>query len=222
VPRQTAVPYGPAAIAAACRALLHACSALIAAGVLLIAAPAAWAQVENVELTELRARRTDEGVLLDFATRFNLPRPVDEALHKGVPLHFVAEAELYRRRWYWRDARVAQASRTWRVTYQPLTLNYRVSFGALAQSYATLADALSALKRSAGWRIGEPLAPDDDARYYVEFSFRLDTSLLPRPLQIGIGAQPEWNPAVDANIRVPPPDVPPPAAAAAAASEAAR
>ena len=130
----------------------------------------------GIELTELRLERSDDGLLLDFATRFELPRAVDEALHKGVPLHFVAEATTYRYRWYWRDRRVADASRSWRLSWQPLTLNYRVAFGALAQTYPTLAEALSALRRSAGWRIAEPLARDDDASYYVEFSYRLDTS----------------------------------------------
>lgn len=225
MPRVPADPHGPAAFAATWGALLRACATLIAAWALLAAPALAGAQVENVELTELRLRRADDGVLLDFATRFNLPRQVDDALHKGVPLHFVADAELYRRRWYWRDAQVAKASRTWRLTYQPLTLNYRVSYGALAQNYSTLPEALGALKRSAGWRIAAPIAPDDDARYYVDFTFKLDTSLLPRPLQIGIGGQPEWNLVAEASAKLPPASgtaEPPAAASAPVASETAR
>jgi hypothetical protein len=177
---------------------------VLVAGVLLlgIGGPA---RANSIELTELRLHRDDDGLLLDFAARFELPRAVDEALHKGVPLHFAAEANLYRYRWYWRDRRVAQASRTWRLSWQPLTLNYRVSFGALAQSYATLPEALTALRRSVRWPIAEPLAADDDASYYVEFSYRLDTSLLPRPLQIGLGGQPEWQLSVERTLPVPEP-----------------
>ena len=169
----------------------------------LAATGAGTALANGIELSELRLQRADDGLLLDFTARFELSRAVDEALHKGVPLHFVAEADVYRYRWYWLNRRVAQASRTWRLSWQPLTLTYRVSFGALAQSYPSLPEALAALRRSARWRIAEPLAPDDDASYYVEFSYRLDTSLLPRPLQIGFGGQPDWQLAVERTLPVP-------------------
>lgn len=168
----------------------------------------------SLELSEATLQRSADGLLLDFAVRLELPKAVDEALHKGVPLHFVAEASTWRYRWYWRDARVAHAERSWRLSWQPLTLNYRVAFGALAQSYPTLAEALGALRRSGGWPIAEPPAVDDDASYYVEFSYRLDTSMLPRPLQIGVGGQADWQLAVERTLPVP--------AAAPAAKEAAR
>lgn len=172
---------------------------------LAFALPATGAADTPIELTELQVQRSNEGLLLDFTTRYELPRAVEEALHKGVPLHFVAEAELFRYRWYWRDRRVARAQRTWRLSWQPLTQDYRVAFGALAQSYATLGEALSALRGSGRWQIAEPLARDDERSYYVEFSYRLDTSLLPRPLQIGLGGQPEWQLAVERTLPVPQP-----------------
>jgi hypothetical protein len=40
---------------------------------------------------------------LEFAARLELPRAVEDALQRGVPLYFVAEAQLLRSRWYWRD-----------------------------------------------------------------------------------------------------------------------
>ena len=56
---------------------------------------------------------------------------------KAVPLFFVAEAEIFRDRWYWRDRRVAHAVRVWRIVYQPLTSTYRVTtVGGLSQNYA--------------------------------------------------------------------------------------
>jgi hypothetical protein len=33
---------------------------------------------------------------------------------------------------------------------------------------------------------------EDDGHHYIEFSYRLDTSQLPRPMQIGIGGQADW------------------------------
>lgn len=152
------------------------------------AQPAPAAELVGFELT-----RADDGLQLAFSVNFELPRGVEEALQKGVPLYFVAQAEVLRSRWYWRDRRVAQAERTWRLAFQPLTRKYRVSFGGLNQSFDSLPDALVAVRRVANWRLTEPGVLESGTGYYVEFSYRLDTSLLPRPLQIGLGGQADWN-----------------------------
>jgi hypothetical protein len=158
------------------------------------------ARADQPEFTEFELVRNDEGVTLSFALRFDLPRGVEDALTKGVPLYFVADAEVFRDRWYWRDKRITKASRVWRVAYQPLTRKYRVSFGGLNQSYDTLADALSSVRRVSGWKIAEA-SQIDDGGHYVEFTYRLDTTLLPRPMQIGIGGQPEWTLLVEKTER---------------------
>jgi hypothetical protein len=158
------------------------------------------ARAEQPEFTEFEITRNDEGVILNFALRFELPRGVEDALTKGVPLYFVAEAEVFGDRWYWRDRKINKASRVWRVAFQPLTRKYRVSFGGLNQSFDSLNDALASVRRVSGWKIAEP-AQIDDGRHYVEFTYRLDTTLLPRPMQIGIGGQPEWTLLVEKSQR---------------------
>ena len=100
-------------------------------------------------------QRSDDGLLLNYAVNFELPRGAEEALNKAVPLYFVAEAEVFRDRWYWRDKRIASAARVWRIVFQPLTSNYRVTFGGLSQSYATRAEAFAAIRRGAHWKIAE-------------------------------------------------------------------
>ena len=151
---------------------------------------------DQPEFSEFDILRNDDGVALNFALRFDLPRGVEEALTKGVPLYFVAQAEVFRDRWYWRDRQVSKATRVWRVAYQPLTRKYRVTFGGLNQNFDSLNDALATVRRVAGWKVAE--AKDiDDGRHYVEFTYRLDTTLLPRPMQIGIGGQPEWSLVVE-------------------------
>lgn len=155
-----------------------------------------------LEQQELAVRRQDGGLVLDFALRVVLPRTVEDALSRGVPLYFETEATVYRPRWYWRDERVARQSRQWRLSYQPLTENYRVSLGALHTSYATLAEALGSMTRIARWRIAEATQLDpDEQRYYVEWSWRLDTSQLPRPMQLGIGNQADWVLGIERTLR---------------------
>lgn len=155
----------------------------------------------DAELSQFDVLHNDEGVLLNYSVDFELSRSVEDALSKAVPLYFVAEAQVFRDRWYWRDRRVASTVRVWRIVFQPLTVTYRVTFGGLSQNYATRAEALAAISRGARWKIAEPGQIEEGSRHYVEFSYRLDTTLLPRPLQIGVSGQPDWTLAVTRSQR---------------------
>jgi len=161
------------------------------------------ARAAESELSTFELVHNDEGLLLTYAVEIELSRGVDEALSKAVPLFFVAEAEVFRNRFYWRDQRVANAVRRWRIVFQPLTSTYRVTFdGGLSQNYASKAEALAAIGRGARWKLAEPGQVDPGSRHYVEFSFRLDTAQLPRPLQIGIGGQADWTLAVQRTQKI--------------------
>jgi len=179
----------PATIAA--NALQSALLRWLLAIALLLALFAPASHAQGVELIQLSSSRSEEGLELSFSTRFELPHAAEDALLKGVPIYFTAEAVLLRGRWYWRDARVARATRTWRLAWQPLTRQYKISTGGLNQSYASLSEALAALRGISGWRIAENRELED-GRHYIEFSFKLDTSQLPRPMQIGLGSPEGW------------------------------
>ncbi len=145
---------------------------------------AAWSQAV---LENLRLSRSEDGLRLAYNARLELPKAVDEALHKGVPLWFVAEAQISRDRWYWRDATLARSQRQWRLSYQALSRQYRLSNGGLHQSYDNLKEALFAVGRASGWLLEMREEPQASASYALKFSLRLDTSQLPGPLQIGLG-----------------------------------
>lgn len=146
----------------------------------------------DITLDTFELVRNDDGLSLSFSTRFELSKPIEEALQKGVPLFFVAQAEVFRDRWYWRDKEVSSSSRAWRLAYQPLTRKYRVTYGGLSQHYDNLSDALVAVSRSVSWKLADANQLDD-GKHYVEFSYQLDTAQMPRPMQIGIGGQPDWS-----------------------------
>ena len=198
--RKTRTPRSPEARRASAGAGLLACLRFIALVLLSGALRAAWA-AGPIELTALDVSRDEDGVHLSYAVDIELSRGVEDALAKAVPLFFVAEAQVYRDRWYWRDRRVGEAVRIWRIVYQPLTSTYRVTFGGLSQSYGSRAEAVSAIGRATRWKIAEP-GQVDDGSHYVEFSFRLDTNLLPRPMQIGIGGQADWQLRVKRTLRL--------------------
>jgi hypothetical protein len=168
---------------------------------LLGSGPAAWAQVTSAEVAQLHVERTDDGVLLSAAVRFELPQVVDDALAKGIPMFFVAEAAIYRDRWYWYDKRVAYAARHMRLAYQPLTRRWRLQVSSqpignsglvLGQIFDSRDEALAAVQRISRWKIAEADAVDPEITHSVDFRFRLDVSQLPRPFQIGAVGQADW------------------------------
>ena len=158
----------------------------------------------GAEISQLQVERNADGVYLTAAIRFELPAAVEDALFKGVPMFFVAEADVYRSRWYWYDKRLLSAERHFRVAYPPLTRRWRINVASgaitsgslglsLGQNFDSLPDAMAAVKRIAGWKIGETADLEADPRNSVEFRFRLDLTQLPRPFQIGVVGQADWN-----------------------------
>ncbi|HZY19689.1 MAG TPA: DUF4390 domain-containing protein [Ramlibacter sp.] len=181
------------------------------AALLLLVAGGAALGADLAEVTQLRLERTDDGVLLSATVRFDLPPAVDDALLKGLPMFFVAEAVLLRDRWYWYDKQVAGEQRHMRLSYQPLTRRWRLQVSptpiggaglALGQSFDTREEALAAVRHIARWKIAELSDLEPDARYSVDFRFRLDVSQLPRPFQIGAVGQAEWNISAVRNQRL--------------------
>jgi hypothetical protein len=169
---------------------------------------------QTPEINSLRVESSSEGMILSSTVRFDLPAAVEEALLKGIAMTFVAEAQVYRDRWYWYDKAVANASRSVRLAYQPLTRRWRISVSSgagnfssgasLSQNFERLDDAMAVVRRISRWKIAEPADIDADSRHNIEFRYRLDTSQLPRPMQIGIAGNADWNIAVQRVVR---PDV---------------
>ncbi len=165
---------------------------------------AAGPEIAPAEVTQLQVDPGADGVFLSATVQFELPPQVEDALQKGVPMFFAAEVDVYRDRWYWYDKKVLTAERHMRLAYQPLTRRWRLNVAtgaitanglgvALNQTFDSLGDALSALRRLSRWKIAEPGEIDIDQKHSIEFRFRLDISQLPRPFQIGALGQADWN-----------------------------
>lgn len=149
-------------------------------------------------------QRSTDGLFITARLPLELGPAVEDALFKAVPVYFVYQADVFEPRWYWTDKRIVSTTRTLRLAYQPLTRRWRLSAAAgagaanaqqyaLHQNFETLSEAVAALGRLARWKIADAARLDDGERYSVAFRFRLDLSLLPRPFQIGMANQPDWN-----------------------------
>lgn len=172
----------------------------------------AWAAAD---LEQLRVERQDASLVLQAQLKLELGPVVEEALTKGVAIHFVAEAEVLRDRWYWYDRKINQVSRYYRLAYQPLTRQWRLQVSSepiyasgasssLAQSFESLQAALDVIRRQSGWKVADLADLDADARQHLNYRFRLDMSQLPRPFLIGTGNQPDWNLNLSRQLRISP------------------
>lgn len=169
------------------------------------------ADARAAEVAQLQVERAEDAVLLSATVRFELPQVVEDALAKGIPMFFVAEATLLRDRWWWTDKKLTTATRHMRLAFQPLTRRWRLQVSAqpigqqgsaLGQSFDTREEALAAIQRISRWRIADAAEVEADAGHSVDFRFRLDVSQLPRPFQIGAVGQSEWNISVARTLRL--------------------
>jgi hypothetical protein len=166
-------------------------AALLSAGLFLACAPAAAERIEVVS-AELRLAAEGDSVELDATFDLDLPFTLEDAVNGGVPLYFVIEFELYRSRWYWFDERRVAASLSYRLSYSPLTRQYRLAREGLALPFDTLGAALASLRRVSRWVVFDRSALSAGNKYTAQVRMRLDTAQLPRPFQIGAFAGRDW------------------------------
>lgn len=169
----------------------------------------------STELSQFDVERTSEELTLTAQLQFELSPPVEDALLKGIPVYFRLEAELLKERWYWYDKSLASVSRHYKLAFQPLTRRWRLSVGigsgssagqglALSQTFDNLPAAIAAIKRIVKWRIAGSGELDPAGRYRFDFRFMLDVSQLPRPFQIGVLGQSDWDISVTKSVPVGP------------------
>jgi len=161
-------------------------------------------QGQPIQLEDVQVQRLEDGYYVNAGMQIEWPVAVEDALSKGVPLHFVARVDILRERWYWYDREVARQERYMRLSYQPLTRRWRLLVSSqpigntglgvsLGQSFDSASEAVAALGRINRWKVAELSQVDADGKHRVDFSFRLDLTQLPRPLQLGVLGESDWN-----------------------------
>jgi hypothetical protein len=160
-----------------------------------LALPAARADTIAVRGAELHEE--DGEVLLSADFDFSLNATLDEALARGIPLYIDLEFTLTRPRWYWVDEKVVDQVTTYRLSYAPLTRQYRIGTGLMSQSFATLDEVERFIGRVTSRPVARASALAKGTRYDAAIRLKLDASQLPKPLQVSALASREWQLASD-------------------------
>jgi hypothetical protein len=178
---------------------------LLLAGAALLAQAPTLALAEGIETGPVALQLQDEGYQLTAEYTIELPLRLEEAL-KAVPLYFLFEFDLSRRRWYWLDEEVASGSVSYRLSYNALTRQYRVAVqagatqaGNLPINFATLEEALRLIARVRREAVVGTSALVKGERYRLSTRMRLDVSQLPKPFQLAALTQKEWT--LDSDVR---------------------
>ena len=152
------------------------------------------AQSDTVAARFAELRLEEDQYVLDADFDLLLNATLEEAIVRGVPLYFVVEFELKRPRWYWIDDTVAANALNYRLSYNVLTRQYRLSTGgAFYQTLATLEEAQRAIGRVRGRSVIDKTAMIKGVRYEAAVRLRLDTTQLPKPFQISALTSRDWN-----------------------------
>lgn len=167
------------------------CIALLLSLVLAFAAPVA-ARADDIEIREARLESVEDGLALQADFAFDINPRLAEAVKGGVPLYFAVEFELTRPRWYWFDEKTLSRRHQIRLSYHPVSRQYRLATGVIQQSFATLEDALAVLHRLRNWIVVEKTIALPEATYEAAVRMRLDLTLLPRPFQVSALTSRDW------------------------------
>lgn len=150
---------------------------------------------DTIHVKSAEISRNAGGYYIEANFEVELTRTLEEALNKGLPLHFIIEFELSRPRWYtlwiWNKS-VLDFEQHARLSYNALTRQYRLSLGALHQNFDTLDEALALLGRLRQRFLADADALDEGKVYEAAIRMRLDVSQLPKPFQINALASRDW------------------------------
>lgn len=183
---------------------------------LLLAALTVHATDISVRSPQLVANEDGYSLAADFNINFN--SRLEEAVNRGVVLYFAVDFELSRSRWYWFDEQVIRRTRTFQLSYHALTRQYRLSTGALHQSYNSLDEVLRVVSRLRNWQVLEKGEIRNEQAYQAGLRMRLDLTQMPKTFQVSALSNKDWDLSSEwARWMFTPTDLPLPAPGAATA-----
>ena len=167
----------------------------------LLLAPLASVADERIGVMAVALEHSGDGangaIVLNATFEFELPQALEEAVQKGIALYFNIEFELFRKRWYWFDRLVASQTLVYRLSYSPLTRQYRLARGGLSQPFESLDEALALMKSVRNWKVMDRAQLSARDELEAQVRMRLDVSQLPKPFQVNAITSREWSLASD-------------------------
>lgn len=151
------------------------------------------ALADGITVKSAEMFQVEDAWVVEADVDINFNPTLEEALTKGITLYFVAEFELVRPRSYWFGETVASLQQQYRLRYNALTRQYQLSTGIIHKNLDSLDEVRHSLGQIRGWRVADRDVLKKGQNYRAGLSLRLDTSRLPKPLQLSTMGAREWS-----------------------------
>lgn len=115
-----------------------------------------------------------------------------DALRRGVQLTFVQTFQARRPRTYWFSEDIAEVTRVIRLSYNALLRQYYATVSGHTSTHSSLEDLLDYIGDFSDWAVLHQSQVSRKHNYVLAVRMYLDTSQLPKPLQVNAVASQRW------------------------------
>lgn len=134
-----------------------------------------------------------ENYVLAGSYTIELTPTLEDALQRGVSFSFIQAFEIERPRSYWFAEGIAVVHRVQQLSYNALLRQYQLQVDGQHESFDTLGEALRALGKLADWPVLNVKQLDKKYLYQARVRMYLDSTKLPKPLQLNAFASERWD-----------------------------
>ena len=160
---------------------------------LLIISSVAFAESSSIQIKQADLQLVDDFYQLNAELNIDFDAEIEEAINKGVPLHFLIEFQVVSPRKYWFDDEIITTTSRVALSYHALTKQYLVNRATHQKSFETLDEAIDELLQIVDLKVFEKILVEKEGVYKAALLMRLDQSKLPKAIQVDTIASEQWN-----------------------------
>ena len=160
---------------------------------LLLSSSMVFAATNSITIKQADLQLIDDFYLLNAEISIDFDAEIEEAINKGVPLHFLIEFQVVSPRKYWFDDEIITTTNRVVLSYHALTKQYLVNRETHQKSFETLDEAVDELLQLTDLKVFEKVLIEKDANYKAALLMRLDQAKLPKAIQVDAIASEKWN-----------------------------
>ena len=160
---------------------------------LLLSSSMVFAATNSILIKQADLQLVDDFYLLNAEISIDFDAEIEEAINKGVPLHFLIEFQVVSPRKYWFDDEIITTTNRVVLSYHALTKQYLINRETHQKSFETLDEAVDELLQLTDLKVFEKVLIEKDANYKAALLMRLDQAKLPKAIQVDAIASEKWN-----------------------------
>ena len=160
---------------------------------LLLSSSMVFAATNSILIKQADLQLVDDFYLLNAEISIDFDAEIEEAINKGVPLHFLIEFQVVSPRKYWFDDEIITTTNRVVLSYHALTKQYLINRETHQKSFETLDEAIDELLQLTDLKVFEKVLIEKDANYKAALLMRLDQAKLPKAIQVDAIASEKWN-----------------------------